>query len=475
VPYAEQLERKRERFLTVMAKLKAQLEPFKSELPWLAAAYVTCAQHIYALVALTRMFPTRDGEAPLCPVLPVRPSPTRFGYRNKCEFSVGPSPTGEAKCVGFRIGNYRDGNLSVGSADAVPNVPDSFKHVARVFQDYIRASPLDQFDLVSHHGVWAQLTVRNSSLDELLVCVHLTRHELSDADFDRECAAISAHFSASTLPVSTLLVQCMKPESITRADGVPRILTGPGFIRERLFDLEFRVSLSSFFQVNSRGAEVLYGIIRDWCAERSRPSPASITATAPGLEERRTEGTSDATDSAASVSTVTLAESVSTPARKVAVLDVCCGTGTIGMCVARHVDSVFGVEIVASAVEDARANAQRNGVKNVHFQCAPAEKAVPHLAQTLGRSHTVLGILDPPRAGVQDLVIKCMRECRSLTHLVYISCDADAALKNFADLCRPVTNRLRGIPFRPVQAVPVDLFPDTAHCELVVLFERCET
>lgn len=69
-------------------------------------------------------------------------------------------------------------------------------------------------------------------------------------------------------------------------------------------------------------------------------------------------------------------------------------------------------------------------------------------------------------------MIHKLRKSDAIRKLVYVSCNAEAAMKNFVDLCRPVSKTMSGIPFVPLKAVPVDMFPHTKHCELVLYFER---
>ncbi|MEE6504363.1 hypothetical protein FKM82_005158 [Ascaphus truei] len=116
------------------------------------------------------------------------------------------------------------------------------------------------------------------------------------------------------------------------------------------------------------------------------------------------------------------------------VLDVCCGTGTIGISLAKKVKKVVGIELCQEAVEDAKANAQINNSK----------------------------------------VVIAIRRAEHLKRLIYVSCNPKAAMSNFIDLCRAPSNRVRGRAFRPIRAMAVDLFPQTPHCEMLILFERVE-
>ena len=172
--------------------------------------------------------------------------------------------------------------------------------------------------------------------------------------------------------------------------------------------------------------------------------------------------------------------------------DVCCGTGTIGLCLASKVKEVHGIDIVEEAIEDANANAKANGITNAQFhagectcfiyfifisrsnQCffflGRAEFLLPELLKKSSDLKSV-AVVDPPRAGLHAKAITALRSSNIET-LVYVSCDARAAMNNFIDLGRMTSNTYKGEPFVPKKVIPVDLFPHTNHFELIILFER---
>ncbi|XP_047919852.1 tRNA (uracil-5-)-methyltransferase homolog A isoform X2 [Anser cygnoides] len=204
-------------------------------------------------------------------------------------------------------------------------------------------------------------------------------------------------------------------------------VAGDKYIYEEILGLKFRISPHAFFQVNTQAAEVLYTAIREW-AQLSQEST---------------------------------------------VLDICCGTGTIGISLAKKVKKVIGIELCQEAVQDAKANAQINELNNIEFHCGKAEDIVPSLINILAPQNLIT-IVDPPRAGLHSKVILAIRRAEQLKKLIYVSCNPRAAMNNFIDLCRAPSNRVKGASFRPVKAMAVDLFPQTRHCELLIFFERVE-
>ncbi|XP_059531913.1 tRNA (uracil-5-)-methyltransferase homolog A isoform X4 [Myotis daubentonii] len=244
-------------------------------------------------------------------------------------------------------------------------------------------------------------------------------------------ASLAQHFTAGPGKASGVTCLYFVKEGQRKTpsqEGLPlEHIAGDQYIHEDLLGLTFQISPHAFFQVNTPAAEVLYTVIQDWAQ----------------LDMEST------------------------------VLDVCCGTGTIGLALARKVKRVVGIELCQEAVEDARVNANNNELSNVEFHCGRAEDLVPALVSKLA-SQKLVAILDPPRAGLHSKVILAIRRAENLKRLLYVSCNPRAAMGNFVDLCRAPSNRVKGTPFRPVKAVAVDLFPQTPHCEMLILFERVE-
>ncbi|XP_075913910.1 tRNA (uracil-5-)-methyltransferase homolog A-like, partial [Petromyzon marinus] len=317
----------------------------------------------------------------------------------------------------------------------VLNQREKFDHLCCPFQGItpsplqtlVRQSKYDVYDPHTYRGHWRQLTVRTSRCNELMAILTFHPQELSE----QEVAAVKqevVHFftaedSGKACGVTSLyfLLQGQRE----RVESPPELLWGSARIKETLMGLSFLISPSSFFQVNTGGAEALLTLLGEWA----------------GL----------------------------TPDTHL--LDVCCGTGTIGLSLARFVKSVVGVDICAEAIEDANMNAALNGVTNARFVCARAEDSLSALVSSM-RDHPVVAIVDPPRAGLQVKVLQAVRRALCVGRILYVSCNPRSAAGNFNDLCRAPSNRMRGPPFRPIRAAAVDLFPHTPHYELLLLFER---
>ncbi|XP_035135607.1 tRNA (uracil-5-)-methyltransferase homolog A [Callithrix jacchus] len=413
VPYAEQLERKRLECEQVLQKLAKEIgSTNRALLPWLVEQ-----RH-------------RHNKA-CCPLEGVRPSPQQTEYRNKCEFLVGVGVDGEDNTVGCRLGKYKGGTCAVAAPFDTVHIPEATKQVVKAFQEYIRSTPYSAYDPETYTGHWKQLTVRTSRRRQAMAIAYFHPQKLNPEELAELKASLAQHFMSGPGRASGVTCLYFVEEGQRKTpsqEGLPlEHVAGDRCIHEDLLGLTFRISPHAFFQVNTPAAEVLYTVIQDW---------AQLDA--------------DST-----------------------VLDVCCGTGTIGLALARKVKRVIGVELCPEAVEDARVNAQDNELSNVEFHCGRAEDLVPALVSRLASQHLV-AILDPPRAGLHSKVILAIRRAENLRRLLYVSCNPRAAMGNFVDLCRAPSNRVKGIPFQPVKAVAVDLFPQTPHCEMLILFERVE-
>jgi 23S rRNA (uracil1939-C5)-methyltransferase len=185
-----------------------------------------------------------------------------------------------------------------------------------------------------------------------------------------------------------------------------RVLAGTEVIEDKIDDFKFEISANSFFQTNSRGASILYGIVKQYA----------------GLTGAET------------------------------VLDLYSGTGTIPILMSRRCREIIGIEIVESAVADAEKNCRKNGVNNCTFIRGDIRRCLSQIKQR----PDVL-IIDPPRTGMHKDVVKQVLEL-GVERIVYVSC-------NPATLARDIG--MMGDRYRLIEVQPVDMFPHTYHIEAV--------
>ena len=192
------------------------------------------------------------------------------------------------------------------------------------------------------------------------------------------------------------------------------VLYGKGYITDELCGLKFRISPSSFYQVNRRQTEILYR--------------EAIKAT--GLNDSKI------------------------------LLDVYCGTGTIGLCAAGSAKKIIGVESNSSAVKDAKINMKINDIENAEFVCEDAGKYMEFLARN--KTHIDVVIMDPPRKGADQRFMSSMVKMRP-DRIVYVSCNQLTLKENLKFLSRY---------YEVTSIQPVDMFPYTSHVETIVLMSR---
>ncbi|XP_078403074.1 tRNA (uracil-5-)-methyltransferase homolog B isoform X2 [Cetorhinus maximus] len=327
-----------------------------------------------------------------CPLHSTLPSPVTVGYRNKSTFSVNRGPDGNPKTVGHYIGTGKGRNIVCTHSDHLVNMPEKHKQVARGYEQFIQHSPLDPCILFHEGGHWREITVRTNRRGDMMAIVYFHPRDLEKEEISKHQKSLVEYFTTGPGAVCELTSLYFQESTMTRClhkESPYRLLYGAPYIFEEVLGLTFRISPDAFFQVNTEGAEVLYQTVRDLI---------------------RADG-------------------------DYIVLDVCCGTGAVGLTVCQGAARVIGIELIDQAVEDAQYNAMLNDYR----------------------------------------VVRAIRNCEQIRRLVYISCKPEGeAMRNFVELCCPPDQqkKLFGDPFAPTLAVPVDMFPHTSHCELVLLFER---
>lgn len=186
-----------------------------------------------------------------------------------------------------------------------------------------------------------------------------------------------------------------------------KCLFGKNDILETIKDFKFLISPSSFFQVNTLGMEKLYDLVKKYI----------------------------------------------NPNKNMEVLDLYCGTGTIGIYVSREVKKVYGVEINRSAIKDAIKNANLNDISNIQFKCADVKDVVKNY------KNIDVVIVDPPRAGLSKEAINDLMKLKA-EKIIYVSCDPITLSRDL---------HILDSSYSLEEITPVDMFPNTYHVECVSL------
>mmetsp|Transcript_11214 Transcript_11214/g.29569 ORF Transcript_11214/g.29569 Transcript_11214/m.29569 type:complete len:664 (-) Transcript_11214:1587-3578(-) len=397
-------------------------------------------------------------------------SPVVQGYRNKSEFTVSFDDDGKPS-VGFLLNSFPSVTVELPGED-VATCPWIARSACIAFKDRVLAKSSQQpYNKLNHSGFWRRLIVRHTVHKAVMVVVQV-RANKSEAAVVEEAKSLvvdafcgeKSWLSGPNGEVYTLTSLYMQ-ENNTCSNAMDvsaplHLLKGEKTVVETLGGVDLVVSPDSFLQVNTEAANKLYALVGKW---------ANMSGTFNSSEEGG--GNAKSGESG----------------QKVVALDVCSGTGAIGLSLAKSgvVAGVSGVELIEAAVEDAKVNAAKNALTEcTRYVAGRAELHMPAVianARELGGSEArLVAVVDPPRAGLHPDVQKALRKEKAINKLIYVSCNADSFVNDASYLCRPLTKQELDdegypAPFVPVRAAAVDLFPYTEHCELVVLMERAPT
>ncbi|KAM4818575.1 tRNA (uracil-5-)-methyltransferase homolog B isoform 3-T6 [Thomomys bottae] len=371
---------------------------------------------------------TPQSEGLSCLLHPIIPSPVIIGYRNKSTFSVNRGPDGNPKTVGYYLGTWKDGNIVCVRSNHLKNIPEKHDQVAQYYEMFLRQSPMDPCLVFHEGGYWRELTVRTNSQGHTMAIINFHPQELSQEELCVQKETIKEFFIKGPGAVCDLTSLYFQESTMTRCSHQQspyQLLFGEPHIFEELLGLKVRISPDAFFQINTAGAEVLYQTI------------GKLTG----------------------VNSNTL------------LLDICCGTGVIGLSLAQHASQVLGIELVEQAVEDARWTAAFNGITNCEFHAGRAEQILPQLLKSKKDGQSITAVVNPARAGLHYKVVRAIRNCQDIHTLIFVSCKPHGeTTRNLIELCCPPDSakNLLGEPFVLREAVPVDLFPHTPHWRLVL-------
>ncbi|XP_035744695.1 tRNA (uracil(54)-C(5))-methyltransferase homolog isoform X3 [Egretta garzetta] len=296
-----------------------------------------------------------------CPLQPVVPSPVINGYRNKSTFSVNRGPDGNPKTVGLYVGTGRARNIVCVKANHMENIPPKHKQVAQCYEEFIRRSPLDPCILFHEGGHWRELVVRTTSHSHTMAIITFHPQELGQEALATQKALLKEFFTCGPGTVCALTSLYFQESTMTRCSHEQspfQLLHGEPHIFEEVLGLKFRISPDAFFQVNTSGAEVLYRAV----GELSQAGEDTM------------------------------------------LLDICCGTGTIGLSLAHKVSKIVGIEMVEKAIEDAKWNAAFNGISNCEFHSGKAEVVLPQLLSSWEDARPLVAVANPSRAGLRERI-----------------------------------------------------------------------
>lgn len=362
---------------------------------------------------------SRIGRITLPEIMPIIGAKETRYYRNKMEYTFatrkyipteafrqmkaeGIDPNDLPGAAGFHARGFFDKVVEI---DTCHLQEEPTNLIRKFVADYAIKNELPFYDIKQHQGWLRNMFVRNTTTGELMINVVLG---YEDKEFREQLMELLLQQFPQ---ITTLLYTINTKRNDSLYDLNPQVYSGKGYIIEKLEDFQFKISPKSFFQTNTRQAEKLYSVTREFAE----------------LNGSQT------------------------------VYDLYCGTGSIGIFVSKHAAKVIGVEVVADAIEDAKENAALNNLQHAAFFAGDViDICDDTFFVTHGRPDVV--ITDPPRAGMHEKLVKKLLDIAAPT-VVYVSCNPATQARDLA---------LLDEKYAVTKIQPVDMFPHTLHIENVV-------
>jgi 23S rRNA (uracil1939-C5)-methyltransferase len=361
----------------------------------------------------------RIGKIELPPIFPIIGADQTRHYRNKLEYTFatgkyipteefrrmkaeGINPHDQRGAAGFHVRGFFDKVVEIDTCHLQEEPTNLIrKAVAKFAIDH----ELPFYNTRSHEGWLRNMFVRNTTTGELMINVVLGYEDEANR------IALMESLLSQFPEISTLLYTINTKKNDSLYDLDPQVYAGKGYITEKLEDFSFMISPKSFFQTNTRQAEKLYQVTRDFAA----------------LDGSQT------------------------------VYDLYCGTGSIGIFVSKAAKKVVGVEVVEEAIVDARKNASLNQISHASFFAGDVVNICDDaFFAEHGQPDTI--ITDPPRAGMHEKLVKKLLDMAAPT-VVYVSCNPATQARDLS---------LLDEKYQVEKIQPVDMFPHTLHIENVV-------
>ena len=338
----------------------------------------------------------------------VKASPKEFAYRNKMEFSFGD----EFKDGPLTLGLHKKGSTyDVLTASDCKLVHEDMTKILNCVLQFFKERNVAYYKKMQHVGYLRHLLLRRGDkTGEILVNLVTTTQEQHDMQpLVQELLALDLEGKI----VGILHILNDSLSDVVQSDETI-VLYGQDYFYEELLGMEFKITPFSFFQPNSRGAEVLYNTVREYIGDINNMT----------------------------------------------VYDLFSGTGTIGQVLAPVAKEVIGVEIIEEAVEAAKENAQHNGLSNCRFIAGDVFKVLDEIEE-----NPDVIVLDPPRDGIHPKALPKILDY-GVDKIVYISCKITSLARDL--------EMIQGRGYKVVKAVAVDQFCETVHVETVCLLQKVD-
>lgn len=356
----------------------------------------------------------RIGKIPLPGLMPIIGADETTHYRNKLEYTFGnrrfllphelnnPAITPEENVAGFHAPGIFDKVVDISACYLQAEPTNALR---RAVKDFAKANGFEFYDIYKHQGLLRTMQLRICTTGEVMVNVVFGRND------EEKIKQMLDHILLNFSSVTTLVYTINTKKNDSLFDLEPIVYYGNGYVTEKLEDFQFQVGPKSFFQTNTKQAEKLYQVARNF-AELS------------GNE---------------------------------IVYDLYCGTGSIGIFVSKQTKKIIGVDAIAEAIKDAKRNAALNGLQNAEFIAGDViDVCNDGFFASHGKPDVI--ITDPPRAGMHEKLVRKILDIAAPI-VVYVSCNPATQGRDL---------NLLGEKYEVTKIQPLDMFPHTHHIENVV-------
>lgn len=340
--------------------------------------------------------------------LGINPSPNIYEYRNKMEFSFG--DTGQEGDISLGM-KKRNSYYEVVNASKCKLVSEDIRKVLYCVLNYFKNTNQKFYHRIKKEGTLRHLLVRQGKFTGEMIVGIVTTNKMNISLDDLKNELLQLSLKGEIVGIAHIINDSVS--DVIKADEV-RLLFGRDYFYEKILGLKFKISIFSFFQTNSEGAEVLYNAVKKFSDEQNNK----------------------------------------------VIFDLYCGTGTISQLLSKNSEKVFGIEIIDEAMIAAKENSKLNGISNCNFISGDVNKVVEQI-----NTKPDLIVLDPPREGINPKAINKIINFDA-KRIIYISCKASSLSK---DLKCFIEN---GYKIDKLELV--DMFPRTYHVESVVLMSKVQ-
>lgn len=326
-----------------------------------------------------------------------------YRYRNKAQYPLGKDKNGQAVCGFYAANSHR-----ISACEDCLLQPEIFSEILRFIMNYIRENKLSIYNEAENKGVLRHICIRKGHYSGEINVTIVARRKIP------ELQKLSKLIMSRFPDVRGVVLNINKEDTNVILGNEEIILAGSAEISDTMCGNTISLSPKSFYQVNTPMAEKLYGIAKEFAKPKGK-----------------------------------------------VLADIYCGIGTIGLSMAKEAKKLIGVEIVESAIENAKKNAELNGFYSADFYCADAGKAAEILKEANVNPDVI--VLDPARKGCEKKVLEDLAGF-NVERIVMISCNPATAARDCAVL--------EGLGYRCEKVQGVDLFSRTSHVETVVLLSK---